>query len=70
MNAGKLKTYRASGQEISLQFENLEAKLSVITPKIIRVFVKLDGEERRSKAIEEDKTVTVPVTVEMREDGV
>lgn len=69
MNAGKLKAYQVSGQEISLQFESLEAKITVITPKIIRVFGNLDQIERRSKAIEGDKSVPTVVTVEKKIDG-
>ena len=42
MNAGKLITYEVTGQEIRLHFEKLEAKITVLTPTIIRVFGKLD----------------------------
>ena len=52
MNAGKLITYEVTGQEIRLHFEKLEAKITVLTPTIIRVFGKLDEIIRHSKAIE------------------
>lgn len=69
MNAGKLKAYVVSGQEIGLQFEQLEAKITVVTPKIIRVFGDLDGIKRESKAIEGDKSVSTVITVEKKIDG-
>ncbi|MBQ4563862.1 MAG: DUF4968 domain-containing protein, partial [Lachnospiraceae bacterium] len=69
MKAGKLKSYEVSGQEVRLIFEQLEAKITVVTPEIIRVFADLDGVERTSKAIEGDKSVPVNLHVEEKIDG-
>jgi len=69
MNAGKLITYEVTGQEISLHFERLEAKIVVLTPNIIRVFGKMDEIVRQSKAIEGDKSVPTKVVVEKGNDG-
>ncbi len=69
MNAGKLKAYEISGQEIRLKFERMEAKITVVTPKIIRVFSDLDGVKRQSKAIEGDKSIPTVITVEKKIDG-
>ncbi len=69
MNAGKLKAYEVSGQEVRLEFETLTARVTAVTPKIIRVFGKLDEVERQSKAIEGEKSVPTMINVEKKVDG-
>lgn len=69
MKFGKLKSYAVNGQEVALQFEKHEAKVSVITSKIINVFCGLETNSHDSKAIEGDKNIEIPIIVEEKEDG-
>ena len=70
MKAGKLLGYEVKGQDILLQFEKMQGKISVITPRIIRVFGNLDGISRVSRAIEGDKFISTEIRVEEKDAGV
>ncbi len=69
MNFGPLKRYTISGQTAELQFENGEARVELVAPGIVNVFVPLASPDHRSKAIEGDKSQPVPFTASQREDG-
>ena len=66
---GKLTGYKQNGQDILLDFEGKNARVSVITSKIINVFYGLESETYHSKAIEGDKKQDVAIAVEEKEDG-
>lgn len=69
MKFGKLKSYITKGQKVTLEFETQTAMISVVTPKIIRVFCALEENDTVSKAIEGDKTLKTEVCTEEKEDG-
>ena len=72
MKFGKLKSYSVDGQNVKLEFDGAcqkEAMISVVTPKIVRVFCALENANEISKAIEGDKTVTTEIQTEEKEDG-
>ena len=69
MDFGALKTYSVSGQRVELQFEGGEARIELIAPGVVNVFLPLASPDHRSKAIEGDKTRPVPFTAEKRDDG-
>ena len=69
MSYGVLNKYDLSGQTVSLQFEGGEARLELVAPGIVNVFVPLASPDHRSKAIEGDKVQPVSFTAERREDG-
>ena len=69
MNFGALKTYTVSGQRVELQFEGGEARIELIAPGVVNVFVPLASPDHRSKAIEGGRTRPVPFTPEKRNDG-
>ncbi|MDE6998068.1 MAG: glycoside hydrolase family 31 protein [Oscillospiraceae bacterium] len=69
MNFGPLKRYTISGQTAELQFKNGEARVELVAPGIVNVFVPLASPDHRSKAIEGDKSQPVPFTASQREDG-
>uniref|UniRef100_UPI0040564D7D glycoside hydrolase family 31 protein n=1 Tax=Acetatifactor sp. TaxID=1872090 RepID=UPI0040564D7D len=69
MKFGKLSGYKLDGQTIFLDYEGREAKISVVTSTIIRVFCALDTKNYHSKAIEGDKTLPVEVRAEEKADG-
>ena len=69
MDFGALNSYSLSGQKAELQFEGGTASVELVAPGIVNVFVPLAGAERRSKAIEGDKSQPVTYTAERRDDG-
>ncbi|MBD5154160.1 MAG: glycoside hydrolase family 31 protein [Oscillibacter sp.] len=69
MDFGVLKHYTVSGQTVELQFENGEARIELVAPGIVNVFIPLASPDHRSKAIEGDKSRPVPFTAENRADG-
>ena len=68
MPTGAIASYRVDGQTVSVAFEAQVIQLQILTPTIVRVFVKQDDIRRTSKAIEGDKTQPVPFSV-AREEG-
>ncbi len=60
---GKLLDYKVKGQEVQLYFEHKEAKIEVLSNKIIRVFAAYQGEGVNSCAIEEEKKEACHVEV-------
>ena len=52
---GKIKSYKTVGNEVSIEFENIVGKITVVTEDIINVFAPHESEDHRSKAIEGDK---------------
>ena len=69
MDLGVLKAYTVSGQTVELRFEGGEARIELVSPGVVNVFVPLASQEHRSKAIEGDKAQPVSFTVDEREDG-
>lgn len=69
MKFGKLKGYRVRGQQVMLEFEEAEASVTAVTPKIINVFCGLESPDHRSRAIEGKKEQSAALTVEERQDG-
>lgn len=68
MPTGAIASYLVDGQTVSVTFEEQVIQLQILTPTIVRVFVKQDDIQRTSKAIEGDKTQPVPFSV-AREEG-
>ena len=66
MDFGALNSYSLSGQKAELQFEGGTASVELVAPGIVNVFVPLAGAERRSKAIEGDKSQPVTYTAGRR----
>lgn len=69
MNLGIRKSYSVSGQKVQLTFEKGDARIEIISDKIIHVFRGLETPDPRSYAIESDPTVPTEFTVEDKEDG-
>lgn len=69
MKFGKLNDYKLSGQKVLLDFEGQEARIEIITPRIINVFCGLEDSGHHSKAIEGEKTTVTSVLTEKKEDG-
>lgn len=69
MNLGKLKNYTCQQQKVLLNFEEGQARVEIITPKIINVFYGLETDDHRSYAIETDPTISTPFETESKEDG-
>lgn len=69
MKIGKLKEYQVSGQQVLLRFEEREAVVTAVTPKVINVFCGLEDPDHRSRAVEGEKEQPVSLSVEERQDG-
>ena len=68
-NFGKLTGYQQNGQDILLDFEGQNARISVLTSKIVNVFCALECENYHSKAVEGEKKQEVALTVAEKADG-
>lgn len=66
---GKLLSHRVEGNQVSLQFENGAASLTVVTEQIIRVFAQLDERPVTSKAVEGDPCRPTEFAVQAGQDG-
>lgn len=69
VNFGKLLSYRQDGQIIYLNYAEYEARIEVITSKIINVFCGFETDTHDSKAIEGDKRVETEVLLREKGDG-
>ena len=49
---GKINNYRVEGNKLIIEYENIEATISIISDEIINFFVPLFRKERNSKAVE------------------
>lgn len=49
---GKLLGYEVNNKEIKIQYEKIEATITVINDEVINFFVPLHRKERNSKAVE------------------
>ncbi|MDE7019823.1 MAG: glycoside hydrolase family 31 protein [Lachnospiraceae bacterium] len=65
---GALLNYEQKGQTITLQYEKQIARIQVLTNKVINVFVPFAANDRRSKAIEGEKELPTPFTLDKTED--
>lgn len=66
---GKLTGYAVEGQEVALDFEGKNARIRVLTPRIINVFYSADNAETVSKAIEGDKKIAASVQADREDDS-
>ena len=64
MEFGKLISCERTGNRVNLHFEKADGRLEVVTDKILNVFSGAVSREHRSKAIEGEKAVDAPFTVE------
>ncbi len=69
MRLGNLTEYKVENQTVLLDFQGSQARIEVLTPEIVRVYHGINGSEVPSKAIEGDKSVSVELNTERREDG-
>lgn len=60
--------YEQEGQTITLHYEKQTARIQVLTNKVINVFVPFATNEHRSKAIEGNKELPTPFTLDRTED--
>lgn len=65
---GALLNYEQKGQTITLHYEERTASIQVLTNKVINVFVPFATNEHRSKAIEGNKELPTPFTLDRTED--
>ena len=65
---GAMLNYEQKGQTITLQYEKQIARIQVLTNKVINVFVPYETNDRRSKAIEGEKELPTPFTLDKTED--
>lgn len=65
---GALLDYSQNNQTITLKYEKQDVQIKVLTEQIINVFVPFSTASRNSKAVEEEKKVTVPFTLNREED--
>lgn len=49
---GKINDYRIEGNKLLIEYENIEATISIVSDEIINFFVPLFRKERNSKAVE------------------
>ncbi len=69
MKLGKRISWRQEGQKLYLTYEKGEARLEVLSPRMIRVFCGLEDDGAHSWAIEEMPVTETDITVEEKEDG-
>ncbi len=50
---GKIKDFKVNESIVKVEFENIEAKINIISPIIINFFVPNFRDEQNSKAIDE-----------------
>lgn len=65
---GSLLDYEQKGQTITLRYEKQTARIQVLTNKVINVFVPFASDDHRSKAIEGEKELPTPFTLDKTED--
>lgn len=65
---GALLDYEQKGQTITLRYEKQTARIQVLTNKVINVFVPFASDDHRSKAIEGEKELPTPFTLDKTED--
>ena len=58
---GAMLNYEQKGQTITLQYEKQIARIQVLTNKVINVFVPYETNDRRSKAIEGERSFPLPL---------
>lgn len=66
---GKIKRFYVEKNKVRIDFEQISAVITALTPEIINVFLPLNGTEKPSHAIEGDKRVPVELAVERVEDA-
>ena len=65
---GAMLNYEQKGQTITLQYEKQIVRIQVLTNKVINVFVPYETNDHRSKAIEGEKELPTPFTLDKTED--
>lgn len=65
---GSLLDYEQKGQTITLRYEKQTARIQVLTNKVINVLVPFASDDHRSKAIEGEKELPTPFTLDKTED--
>ena len=69
MGYGRLTGYEVKGQIVELSFEEAQARIEALTPRIVNVFCGSGAGRAGSKAIEGEKAVPVDIRTQRKEDG-
>lgn len=65
---GKLKGYEVINNVVKLRFEEMEARIEIITENILNIFAGIESDDHRSTSIEGNKAVKTEFDVEEKEE--